>query len=72
LGGLGRFARINYSERVFMEDYGCGTNTNLALSRLSISKGVIHLIPNPIQASGILIFFFDAEAISLAYVKNVK
>jgi hypothetical protein len=55
-----------------MEDYGCGTNTNLALSRLSISKGVIHLIPNPIQASGILIFFFDVEAISLAYVKNVK
>ena len=39
-------------------------STKRARSRRSISNGVIHLMPRPMQASGILIFFVEGEAFS--------
>ena len=41
-----------------------GLSTNRACSFFSISKGVTHLTPNPIQASGTFILRVEAEAIS--------
>jgi hypothetical protein len=51
------------------DDYACrrqpsGPRTNRALSRLSISNGVTHLMPRPMHASGILILRVDAEGTS--------
>lgn len=43
--------------------YGCG-RTNRARSLRSISNGVMHFTPRPMQASGILIFFVDAAGTS--------
>ena len=42
----------------------CGPRTNRARSRRSISNGVMHLIPRPMHASGILILRVDAEGTS--------
>jgi hypothetical protein len=44
--------------------HGGGAKTNLACSVRSIAKGVTHLTPRPMQATGILIFFVDVDAIS--------
>jgi hypothetical protein len=41
-----------------------GPRTNRARSRRSISNGVMHLIPRPMHASGILILRVDAEGTS--------
>ncbi len=41
-----------------------GSSTNRARSRLSISKGFMHLMPRPMQASGILIFLVEVAATS--------
>src|SRR5437867_1724759 len=51
-------------ESLFFNAHGCGPRTNRARSRRSIANGVMHLIPRPMQASGILIFFVEVEAIS--------
>jgi len=42
----------------------CGPRTKRARSRRSISNGVMHLMPRPMQASGILILFVEVDAIS--------
>ena len=44
--------------------HGCAPRINRARSRRSISNGVMHLMPRPMQASGILILRVDAEGIS--------
>ncbi len=51
-------------EMVVSPGHGVGPNMKRARSNLSISKGVIHLIPKPMHALGILIFLVEAEAIS--------
>jgi hypothetical protein len=42
----------------------CAPRINRARSRRSISNGVMHLMPRPMQASGILILRVDAEGTS--------
>ena len=44
--------------------HGCCPKTNRARSRRSISYGVMHFTPRPMQASGILILRVEAEGIS--------
>ena len=44
--------------------HGGRSRTNFAFSRRSMAKGVTHLMPRPMQASGTLIFFVEVEAIS--------
>lgn len=44
--------------------HSCAPRINRARSRRSISNGVMHLMPRPMQASGILILRVDAEGTS--------
>ena len=44
--------------------HSCRPRTNRARSRRSISNRVMHLIPRPMHASGILILRVDAEGTS--------
>src|ERR1019366_6738410 len=51
----GAFVRLGHSR---------APKTNRARSRRSISNGVMHLMPRPMHASGILILSVDAEGTS--------
>lgn len=57
---------IEHSELIGPLDLSHGRCPKMKRARSwrSISNGVIHLMPRPMQALGILIFFVEAEAIS--------
>jgi hypothetical protein len=57
-------SRRPLSRRRRSPDQGCAARTNRARSRRSISKGVMHLTPRPMHASGILIRRIEAEGTS--------